>query len=59
MVTCDRCGAFVSKDFFRVFGTNDGILDGCPDCTEGGVVSGETADHDSQQARRAHIRTSA
>jgi hypothetical protein len=33
MATCDRCGAFVSADFVRVFGTNDGSVRGCLDCT--------------------------
>jgi hypothetical protein len=59
MATCDRCGAFVSKDFLRVFGANDGTVDGCLDCTEGRVVGGETGSHDSRQARSAHDRTSA
>lgn len=32
MVTCENCGAFVSTAYVRVFGTNDGLVYGCPDC---------------------------
>jgi hypothetical protein len=59
MATCERCGAFVSTDFARVFGTNDGTVYGCLDCTEGRVVGGETTGSGSRQARRAHVRASA
>jgi hypothetical protein len=58
MPTCDRCGAFVSADFARIFGTNDGTVDGCLDCTEGRVVGGETTSSGSRQARRTHVRAS-
>jgi hypothetical protein len=59
MATCDRCGAFVSTDFARVFGKNDGTIDGCLDCTEGRVVGGETTGSGFRQPRRAHVRASA
>jgi hypothetical protein len=59
MATCGRCGVFVSMDFARVFGTNDGTVEGCLDCTEGRVVGGERTGSGSRQARRAHVRTSA
>ena len=32
MAECDRCGAHVSRRFFRVFASNDGELLGCPMC---------------------------
>lgn len=32
MPRCDGCGAHVSTQFLRVFGTNDGDLQGCPNC---------------------------
>jgi Zn finger protein HypA/HybF involved in hydrogenase expression len=30
---CRNCGAFVTPDFARVFGSNDGEVFGCPECT--------------------------
>lgn len=33
MATCSNCGAFVTADYVRVFGDNDGTVHGCPDCT--------------------------
>lgn len=30
---CRNCGAFVTTDFARVFGNNDGEVFGCPECT--------------------------
>ena len=32
MAECNNCGHFVSSDFVRVFGDEDGALDGCPHC---------------------------
>lgn len=32
MPNCQRCGSFVSTDFIRVFGGNDGELFGCIEC---------------------------
>jgi hypothetical protein len=32
MPECQSCGGFVTKDFARVFGTNDGEVYACPDC---------------------------
>lgn len=29
---CQNCGAFVTRDFARVFGNNDNIVVGCLDC---------------------------
>ncbi|MFB6227816.1 MAG: hypothetical protein ABEH88_04410 [Halobacteriales archaeon] len=48
MATCDQCGAFVSKDFLRVFGTNDGIVQGCLDCTRRtGLSTAGISGHDN------------
>lgn len=32
MPRCETCNGFVSAEFVRVFGTNDGRVYGCPDC---------------------------
>ncbi|MFB6108030.1 MAG: hypothetical protein ABEJ82_04200 [Haloplanus sp.] len=32
MERCTNCGGQVSKDFVRVFGVDDGGVDGCPAC---------------------------
>lgn len=32
MAECDNCGTFVTSDFARVFGDNDGNVYGCLDC---------------------------
>lgn len=32
MPECRGCGAFVSRDFVRVFGDNRGRVEGCVDC---------------------------
>lgn len=32
MATCDNCGRFVTADYARVFGDNEGVVEGCPDC---------------------------
>lgn len=32
MAECDNCGKFVTADFARVFGDNDGNVYGCLDC---------------------------
>lgn len=32
MPDCYRCGSFVTTDFIRVFGTNDGEVHRCPEC---------------------------
>lgn len=29
---CQSCGSFVTRDFARVFGSNDGEVYGCLDC---------------------------
>ncbi len=29
---CESCGSFVTKDFARVFGNNDGQVFGCLEC---------------------------
>lgn len=55
MATCDNCGTFVTATYARVFGDNDGSVQGCPDCTalryltEGGTASDADADTQSRQ----------
>jgi hypothetical protein len=45
MPTCNECGGFVSKDFVRVFGANDGDVFACPDCsTTTNLVHGAAAE---------------
>lgn len=45
--TCTICGAFVTKDFARVFGDNDDEVHGCLECQdrtairEGGIAGGD------------------
>lgn len=31
---CQNCGAFVTDEFARVFGSNDGAVHGCLDCMD-------------------------
>jgi hypothetical protein len=33
MYTCYNCGGAVSRDFVRVFGDENGVVNGCPDCS--------------------------
>jgi hypothetical protein len=33
MASCNNCETFITPDYVRVFGDNDGIVQGCPDCT--------------------------
>jgi len=46
MPQCEGCGAFVSSDFARVMGDNDGNVHGCLEChdrvdiRDSGVVTG-------------------
>lgn len=35
MPTCNNCGAFVTRDFTRVFGDNQENVSGCVECTTG------------------------
>lgn len=32
-VECQNCGGMVSDDFARVFGDNDDVVHGCPECS--------------------------
>jgi len=32
---CENCGQYVTKQFVRVFGGNDGKVYGCPNCLTG------------------------
>ncbi|SEW31549.1 DUF7563 family protein [Natrinema salifodinae] len=58
MPTCGNCGAYVTRDFVRVFGV-DGDIQGCPDCatyrelyTGAGVV--HPAGNENQSASLPH-----
>ena len=46
MANCDRCGGYVSADYVRVFGDNQGRIHSCPDCPTGreeeSTASGES-----------------
>jgi len=33
--TCNNCGSYVTKQFVRVFGANDGSVYGCMNCSTG------------------------
>ena len=33
--TCENCGSYVTKQFVRVFGGNDGAVYGCMNCMTG------------------------
>ena len=33
--TCENCGEYVTKQFVRVFGANDGSVYGCMSCSTG------------------------
>jgi len=33
--TCENCGSYVTKQFIRVFGGNDGSVYGCMNCSTG------------------------
>ncbi|MEM4780690.1 MAG: hypothetical protein QXG03_03900 [Halalkalicoccus sp.] len=35
MVRCDRCDGYVSRDYARVFGDNEGLVGNCPNCRAG------------------------
>jgi hypothetical protein len=35
MPTCENCGAFVTRDFARVFGDNHENVGACVECTTG------------------------
>jgi RNase P subunit RPR2 len=41
---CHNCDSFVTPAFARVFGDNDGVVFGCPECTAFRVlVAGRSA----------------
>jgi hypothetical protein len=48
MATCDRCGGYVSVDYVRVFGDNEGQIETCPDCRADGSESGPSPDEDEE-----------
>lgn len=34
MATCENCKSFVTSNFVRVFGDNEGCVHGCPECMD-------------------------
>lgn len=38
MPACHNCGSFVTSEFARVFGNNDGDVFGCPECMSLGLL---------------------
>jgi len=34
MPACDNCGGFVTRDFARVFGDNEGTVQACLECSD-------------------------
>lgn len=42
MPTCPNCEEVVSADFVRVFGDNDGRIDGCVHCLTSRDLTGST-----------------
>ena len=38
MPECQNCGEFVTREFAKVFGTNDDEVHGCLDCLGGTAV---------------------
>ncbi|WP_459808220.1 DUF7563 family protein [Halopiger thermotolerans] len=49
MNECNRCGAHVTSRFVRVFGTNSGEINGCPNCMSyRELASGDGVQSDSQ-----------
>ncbi|UWG48776.1 Zinc finger protein [Halanaeroarchaeum sp. HSR-CO] len=43
MKTCNSCGGFVTPDFVRVFGSEEGEIYGCPDCVPNTALYGGVA----------------
>jgi hypothetical protein len=49
---CRNCGGFVTPDFVRVFGTNDGTVLACPACAPmGRIMDGVAAGRSVPGAR--------
>lgn len=49
MPECKGCGGFVTRDFIRVFGTNEREVFACPECVGfSGLDRGEAANPDEQ-----------
>jgi hypothetical protein len=49
---CTTCDAFVTADFVRVFGTNDGRVFACPNCASMTSVADGAAVDPSAEDRR-------
>lgn len=44
MPTCQNCDSFISSDFARVFGNNEGEVYACTECTAfTGLIAGKGA----------------
>ena len=56
--TCDYCGAHVTVDFRRTYGTNDRRAKRCPECDswvrlQAGSACGKDVDHPDPQTHNA------
>lgn len=49
MVRCDRCKAYVSRDYARVFGDNQDAVTSCPNCRAGWDEGSESTDQGSER----------
>ncbi|MFC6905521.1 DUF7563 family protein [Halalkalicoccus tibetensis] len=49
MVRCDRCEAYVSRDYARVFGDNQDAVTSCPNCRAGWDEGSESTDQGSER----------
>lgn len=47
MRTCHNCDAPISANFVRVFGDNDGTLEGCIHCLSSSELTGTDAGRDA------------
>ena len=55
MPHCSDCGAYVTRDFIRVFGV-DGTVSGCPDCTTYRELNNGGAVDDAGESRQEQLR---
>lgn len=47
MPTCHNCDTTISANFVRVFGDNDGSLEGCIHCLSSAELTGSDEESDS------------
>ncbi|AGB38662.1 DUF7563 family protein [Natronococcus occultus] len=51
MPTCHNCDTPISATFVRVFGDNDGTLEGCVHCLSSTELTGSDGRHESPSLR--------